>query len=125
MARHKTPTLTEAELRLMKIVWEHDQVTVNDVMTAIPVSKSLAYNTILTTMRILEQKGYLRREKIGRSHVYRPLVSRHQARTKAMRQMVSSFFDGSPEQLMLSVLENEQLTSEEIARLKRMIDKGK
>ena len=125
MARHKTPTLTEAELRLMKIVWEHDQATVNDVLAALSTGKSLAYNTILTTMRILEQKGYLRREKIGRSHVYRPLVSQRQARTKAMQQMVSSFFDGSPEQLMLSVLENERLTPEEIARLKKMIGKGK
>ncbi len=121
MARHKTPTLTEAELRLMKVVWEHDQASVNDVLAALATGKPLAYNTILTTMRILEQKGYLVREKVGRAHIYRPLVSRHQARTKAMRQMVSSFFDGSPEQLMLSVLENERLTPEEIARLKKMI----
>jgi predicted transcriptional regulator len=125
MARHKTPTLTEAELRLMKIVWDHDQATVNDVVAALPAGNTLAYNTILTTMRILEQKGYLRREKVGRSHVYRPLVSRRQARTKAVRHMVSSFFDGSPEQLMLSVLENEQLTPQEITRLKKMIGKGK
>ena len=125
MARHKTPTLTEAELRLMKIVWEHDQATVNDVMEALPTGKALAYNTILTTMRILEQKGYLRREKVGRAHIYHPLVSRRQARTKAMRQMVSSFFDGSPEQLMLSILENERLAPEEVARLKKMISKGK
>ena len=125
MARHKTPTLTAAELRLMKIVWEHDQATVNDVMAALSTGKSLAYNTILTTMRILEQKGYLRREKVGRAHIYRPLVSRRQARTKAVRQMVSSFFDGSPEQLMLSILENERLTPEEITRLKKMIGKGR
>ncbi len=125
MARTKTPTLTEAELRLMKIVWDLKSASVNDVAAALPAEKPLAYNTILTTMRILEHKGYLRREKVGRAHVYRPLVSRRQARTKAVRQMVSSFFDGSPEQLMLSVLENERLTPEEITRLKKMISRGK
>ena len=125
MARSKTPTLTEAELRIMKIVWELERASVNDVAATLPAGKPLAYNTILTTMRILEHKGYLRREKVGRAHVYRPVVSRRQARTKAMRQMVSSFFDGSPEQLMLSIIENERLTPEEIARLKKMISKGK
>jgi predicted transcriptional regulator len=72
-------------------------------------------------MRILESKGYLRREKTGRAHIYRPVVSRHQARGTAVQQLVRSFFDDSPEQLVLSVLDGENLSSEEIARLKKMI----
>ena len=125
MARTPTPTLTEAELRIMKVVWKQGSATVNDVVAALPSGKRLAYNTILTTMRILEQKGCLKREKVGRSHTYRPLVSRGQARRKAVRHMVKSFFDDSPEQLVLSVLENEKLTPEEVARLKKMITREK
>ena len=125
MARKRTPTLTEAELRVMKVVWKQGTATVNDVTDALPAGKRLAYNTILTTMRILEKKGYLRREKAGRAHVYRPAVTKSQARTKAVRQMVQSFFDDSPEQLVLSVLENEKLTPEEIARLKTLINPEK
>jgi predicted transcriptional regulator len=121
MARQKTPTLTEAELRIMKSVWSLEEASVHDVHQAMPTGKRLAYNTILTIMRILEQKGYLLREKEGRAHVYRPAVSQAQARRSAVRHMVQSFFEDSPEQLVLSVLEDEDLTAEEIARLKKMI----
>ena len=122
MARKKTPTLTEAELRLMSIVWEMGEATVNDVMAALPQDKPLAYNTVLTTMRILEQKGYLRRAKEGRAHIYRPSVSRDQAQRQVVRHMVRSFFNNSPELLLLNVLENEKLSPEELARLKKMIE---
>jgi len=123
MARHKTPTLTEAELRVMKAVWKMGAASVAEVQAAFPSTKRLAYNTILTMMRILEQKGYLERQKLGRAHIYRPLVSPGQARSRAVRHLVRSFFEDSPEQLVLSVLQNERLTSEEIAHLKELIDK--
>ncbi len=125
MARKQTPTLTEAELRIMKTVWTLGSASVNDVLAALPNGKRLAYNTILTTMRILERKGYLGHDKAGRAHVYHPLVSRTQARGGAVRHMVKSFFDDSPEQLVLSVLQNENLSPEEITRLKKMIDERK
>ena len=60
MARKKTPNLTEAELRLMKVVWDLKEASVNDVLVNLPEDYNLAYNTVLTTMRILEQKGYLK-----------------------------------------------------------------
>ena len=124
MARKKTPTLTEAELRLMAAVWELGEATVNDVMAALPKGNRLAYNTVLTTMRILEQKGYLRRVKVGRAHVYRPVVSCNQARRQVVRHMVRSFFNGSPELLLLNILENENLSPEELGRLKQMIEEN-
>ncbi len=124
MARKKTPTLTEVESKLMAIVWEKGEATVNDVVAALPDRNRPAYNTVLTTMRILEQKGYLRHIKEGRAHVYRPLVSRNKARRQVVRHMVQSFFNDSPELLLLSILENEKMSPEELERLKQMIKKS-
>ena len=123
MPRPKTPTLTEAELRIMKIIWKSGAASVSDVHTAMPTVNRLAYNTILTTMRILEHKGYLERHKSGRAHVYQPLVSPGQARRKAVKHLLRSLFDDSPEQLVLAVLQDEPLTPEEITHLKQLIDK--
>lgn len=125
MARKRTPTLTEAELRLMAVVWEAGEATVNDVVDALPSHNRPAYNSVLTTMRILEQKGYLCRSKEGRAHVYRPSVSRTQARSQVVRHMVRSFFNDSPELLLLSVLKDEKLGPEELARLKQMMENNK
>jgi len=122
MARKKTSTLTEAESRLMAVIWQSGEATVNEVVAALPERDRPAYNTVLTLLRILEQKGYLRHIKEGRAHVYRPQVSRNQARQQVVRHMVQRFFDNSPELLLLSVLENEKLSAEELERLKQMIE---
>ncbi|MEW5875179.1 MAG: BlaI/MecI/CopY family transcriptional regulator [Candidatus Zixiibacteriota bacterium] len=124
MARTKSPTLTEAELRLMEIVWEKGEATVTDVVDSIPRSRSLAYNTVLTTLRILERKGYLSHEKQGRAFVYRPLVDRHHARRSALKYIMSRFFENSPELLVLNVLENEAIDPKELKRLKRLIEES-
>jgi len=122
MARSKSPTLTEGELRLMKLIWERSETSVADIVAAIPENSKLAYNTVLTTMRILEQKGYLIREKKGRAHIYKPTVSKKQARRFALKHIVNSLFDNSPELLLVSMLENENLSDDEINRLKIMIE---
>jgi BlaI family transcriptional regulator, penicillinase repressor len=124
MARHKTPTLTDAELRIMNVVWDLGEATVNTVADTQRSSRRLAYNTILTMMRILEQKGYLRREKVGRAHIYRPAVDRSQARTRAIRHMLRSLFNNSPELLMVNLLENESLSDSDRERLRQMIDQS-
>ena len=125
MPRKQTPTLTEAELRIMNVVWELDGASVNDVLTALPQGEQPAYNTILTTMRILERKGYLKHVKDGRAFVYRPLVDRRLAQKRAVRQILRTFFDGSREELMVSVLKDESLTPSELSRLKQMINERK
>jgi predicted transcriptional regulator len=124
MARTKSPTLTEAELRLMEIVWEKGEATVTDVVDSIPRSRSLAYNTVLTTLRILERKGYLSHEKHGRAFVYRPMIDRTKARRTALKYIMSRFFENSPELLVLNVLENEAIDSKELKRLKRLIEES-
>ena len=121
MARKKSATLTEAELRLMDILWEKGRATVGDVVEALPGRAPLAYNTVLTTMRILEQKGYVRHNESGRAFVYAPIVDREQAQRSAVKQLVTRFFDNSPGLLALNVLENEKLDASEIDRLKRII----
>ncbi len=125
MARKKSPTLTEAELRLMEILWDKGSATVGDIVAALPKRKGLAYSTVLTTMRILDQKDYVRHEKDGRAFVYHPLVDRSQARKGALKFVMKQFFEGSPELLVMSVLDDESIDPKELRRLKRLIEKGK
>jgi predicted transcriptional regulator len=114
--------LTEAELRLMEILWSRGEATVADVVAAIPKRQALAYSSVLTTMRILEQKGYIAHRQEGRAFVYRPLVDRGEARRNAVKHLLSRFFDGSPEQLVLNVIEQEKLDMAELERLRKVVD---
>ncbi len=122
MARPKSPTLTEAELRLMDVLWKKEAATVSDVVAALPGKEPLAYSTVLTTLRILERKGYLSHEKEGRAYVYQPVVGREEARRSVVRYMMSRFFNNSPEMLVLNILENEALDGDTLERLKQMVD---
>ena len=121
MARKKSPNLTEGELRLMDVMWRKRQATVGDVVASLPDNPPLAYSTVLTTMRILETKGYLRHTKKGRAFVYEPLVAQHEASTKALRHLVSRFFGGSRELLVLNLLKEETIGRAELRRIKKMI----
>jgi len=123
LARKKSPNLTEAELRLMDVVWDKGEVTVSEVAEALPRDLGLAYNTVLTTMRILEEKGFLRhtKSKEGRAFVYRPVVGRDEASRTAVRYLVSRFFRNSPELLVLNLLEDEELSRKELHRIRALI----
>jgi len=125
MARKKSPTLTEAELRLMEVLWERGKSTVTDVADAVSGDAPLAYSTVLTTLRILERKGYLRHAKEGRAFVYEPLVGRGEASRSAVRYVLSRFFGNSPELLVLNMLEDEQIDQQELERLKGLIERSK
>lgn len=126
MARKKSPNLTEAELRLMNVVWERGAVTVAAVAESLRGQPELAYNTVLTTMRILESKGYLRHTKSGegRAFVYHPVVGREQASRKAVRHLLSRFFGNSPELLVLNLLEDEEISEKELKRIRKLIAEG-
>jgi len=120
MARRQSPTLTEAELPIMEVLWDKGSAAVTDVVGRLSNSE-VAYNTVLTTLRILERKGYVRHTKEGRAFVYHPVVQRGEASRKAVRNLMKRFFQDSPELLILNVLEDEMLDEEEIGRLKRLI----
>lgn len=120
MARKKSPNLTEAELRLMDVIWEKGSATVAEVAEALPQDLHLAYNTVLTTLRILENKGYLKHSKAkeGRAFVYRPVVSRGDASRSALRHLVRRFFGNSAEALVLNLLDDERLSEAELERIR-------
>ncbi len=96
----------------------------NDVVEALPQRLSLAYNTVLTTLRILEKKGYVEHVKQGRAFVYHTVVGRDEASRKAVRHLLSRFFDNSSELLVLNVLSNEEIDSAELKRLKKLVEES-
>jgi BlaI family transcriptional regulator, penicillinase repressor len=114
-------TLTEAELRIMNVLWRMGSGTVQQVLDSIGETPSLAYNSVLTTIRVLERKGYLKHLKDGRAHVFTPLVGKQEATRSEIRHLVGRFFKNSHEQLVLNLLEDQGLGREEIARLREMI----
>ena len=121
MPRKKSPTLTEAEVRLMEILWEKGPATVAEVVEALPKRLRLAYSSVLTTLRILEQKGYLRHQVRGRAFLYEAVIDRSAAQRSVVRYVLGRFFNNSAELLVLNLLEQKSLSREEIERLKRRI----
>ena len=121
MARKQSSSLTDAELRLMEVLWKMQSATVSEVVEGLPPDVALAYSTVLTTLRILENKGYLRHRKEGRAYVYTPLVGRDQAKEKAVTHLLRRFFEGSPELLMLNLVEGRKIDPEELKRLRKRI----
>jgi predicted transcriptional regulator len=125
LPRKSGPGLTDAELRLMDVLWDKGAGTVSDVVEALPESLPLAYSTVLTTLRILENKGYLTHRQEGRAYVYRPVIGRDQARQSAVSHLVRRFFDGSRDQLMLRLLEDRGIGAREMKRVRRLIEEDK
>jgi BlaI family transcriptional regulator, penicillinase repressor len=121
----KSLTLTEAELRIMNVLWTRGSGTVQQVLDALLPKPSLAYNSVLTTIRILEDKGYVKHIKDGRAHVYEPVVGREQASRFEIRNLVNRFFKNSPESLVLNLLEDDTIDSDEIQRLRKLIEESK
>ena len=122
MPRKQSATLTEAELRIMDVVWQKGPSTVQQVLDAL--GDELAYNSVLTTIRILERKGYLGHVKDGRAHVYEPLIDRDDATRSEIRHLVSRFFRNSHRALLLNLLEDEAIEDEEVKRLRKMLERS-
>src|SRR5215471_14785349 len=123
MARKRSIDLTQTELRLMEIIWQKERATVSEVVEALAGPSGPAYNTVLTTMTILERKGYLRHTapKTGRAFVYHAAVSRRKASGNAVRHLLSRFFGGSAEALVLNLIEDRKLSEAELKRVREML----
>jgi len=119
MPQKKTRVLTNAEHRIMEVIWARGSATVADVVEALKGKD--AYTTILTLMRILKAKGFLASRKEGRAFVFVPKVDRDTAARKAVHQLLSKFFGGSPSELVLTFLREEELTPEELDAIKQKI----
>jgi predicted transcriptional regulator len=122
LARSQSVTLTEAELRIMNVLWQKGSATVHEVMDGLPAQPVLAYNSVLTIIRILEKKGYLKHLKDGRAHIFVPQVDRAKATRLEVRNVVSRFFGNSHELLALNILEEKGIDAEELQRLRELLE---
>jgi len=122
MPRRRSLTLTDHELRLMNVLWQRESATVSDVVDALE-PPNLAYTTVLSRMRTLEEKGYVAHEKSGRAFVYRPLVKRDDAASSLLDTLLDRFFANSPGVLALTLLDDKRLSKKDLARLKQVIDR--
>ena len=106
----------------MEVLWQKGPATVQHVMEGVSEKTPLAYNSVLTTIRILEKKGYLKHEKDGRAHVYTPLVERQEATRSEIRRLVTRFFGNSHELLVLNILKDQSVDAAELKRLQKMLE---
>ena len=122
MPRTASPALTDAEARVMAVLWDRKRATVADVVEALSTERAVSYSTVQTILRILETKGYVSHSKAARAFVFRPLVNERQARRRALRHLVARLFRGSPGLLVLNVLEDERIDADELKQLKKLIE---
>ena len=122
MPRPRSPTLTDAEAKVMSVLWRKERATVADVVAVLKKQRPVSYSTVQTILRILEEKAYVTHEKVARAFIYRPRVDERQAQRSALRHMVSRLFNGSPSLLVLNVLEDDQIEPDELSRLKKLIE---
>ncbi len=116
------PTLTPQELAIMKVVWSLEKATVRDVYEALRERRSIAYTTVMTMMKILEEKGYLKRARLDRAYVYRPARPRQQVLGAMVRDFVDRVFDGAAGGLVAHLARHGRLSKDERQRIRRIIE---
>ncbi len=122
MPPKQSPTLTEAELRIMDVLWRKGAGTVQQVLDWLPAT--LAYNSVLTTIRILERKAYVKHVKDGRAHIYEPIIGRDEATRSEIKHLIGRFFRNSHEALVLNILQDDSIDAEELKRLREMLERS-
>ena len=116
--------LTEVELELMTILWKLGEGSVSDVIEKLPAERDLAYTSVSTVLRILEQKGVLKTRKEGRGHVYIPSLEKSDYESKAVRHVVDRVFEGTPSALVKQLLGSVKISKKEIEEIKELIEKA-
>lgn len=124
MPRKKSRVLTDHELRLMDVLWRKGNATVANVVGCLS-DPPLAYSTVLTTLRTLEQKGYVAHEKYERAYLYNAAIGRDEAAMSALHYLLDRFFGGSPRSLALSLLDDSRLSDADIAEIKSKAGRNK
>ena len=119
--RPTSPTLTPQELELMKIVWQKRQVTVRDVYETLLAHRKIAYTTVMTMMRVLERKGYVKTTRVERAYVYRPARPERQVLRSMVREFVDRVFNGSTQPLLVHLVEDRRLSSKQLDEIERLI----
>jgi len=121
--RKRSVALTDAEHRIMRVLWDRPRSTVANVVNDIQGPVQPAYNSVLTILRILEKKGYVAHEKDGRAFVYSALVDSQQARRGALSQVLSRFFNGSRADLVMDLFGHEQADADELAKVRALLER--
>ena len=124
MARAPSVALTDGEARVMAVLWQTPVATVAEVVASLHDRYALTYSTVQTLLRILEQKGYVAHDKVGRAFVFRAVVDQGQARRRALKHLIGRLFNGSPSLLVSNVLDDEEIDPREVAQLKRLIERA-
>jgi predicted transcriptional regulator len=122
--RRRSPTLTGQELEIMKIVWERESATVRDVYETLLERRKVAYTTVMTMMKILEQKKYLKRTQAERAYVYRPSQPKRQVIGAMVREFIDRVFNGSAEPLLVHLVDQKELSPEDLEEIARLRRKG-
>ncbi len=120
--RTSNPTLTPQELAIMKVVWKLDAATVRDVYEILRAKRTIAYTTVMTMMKILEDKGYLKKVRVERAYVYRPTKPRQQVVGAMVRDFVDRVFDGAAGGLLLHLARDRRLSKDERTTIRRIIE---
>jgi predicted transcriptional regulator len=119
--RPRSATLTPQELEIMKVVWQKGQATVRDVYETLLERRKIAYTTVMTMMRVLEKKGYVKTRREGRAYLYRPAHPQRQVVRSMVREFVDRVFNGSAQPLLVHLVEDRRLSKEELDELERLI----
>lgn len=122
MQKKKEKLLTEVELELMSIVWKLETCVVRDVLDALPEGRDVAYTSVAKIMKILEDKGVLRSEKKEKTHIFSPVLSRDEYEKRTLRHMTERLFDGNPSSMVMRLLDESDLTTEELKQIRRTLD---
>jgi predicted transcriptional regulator len=120
---HSEKLLTETELELMAILWKIGEGSVSDVMAQLPADRPLAYTSVSTILRILEQKKVLTNRKEGRGHIYVPRLKKSDYEAKTVRHIVEKVFDGTPVALVKQLLDSVSIDQDELDELRKLISK--
>ena len=121
--RHKSKTLTEQELEIMKVVWAKQTATVRDVYETLLLQRKIAYTTVMTMMKILEKKGYLKKQLRDRAYLYRPTEPQSVVLRKMVREFIRHVFNGSAEPLLAHLVEDRSISEKELQELMRLVRK--
>jgi BlaI family transcriptional regulator, penicillinase repressor len=122
--RHPSTTLTGAELEIMHVVWGLEQATVRDVYEALRERRKVAYTSVMTVMKILEQKGHLKKKQEDRAYVYRPARPRAQVLQTMVRDFVDRVFQGAAKPLLVHLVEDTHLSPQDVAEIRRLLRKA-
>jgi predicted transcriptional regulator len=123
--RPRHATLTPQELEIMKLVWERDSSTVRDVYEALLVRRKIAYTTVMTMMKILETKGYLKKRRQDRAFIYRPAHPRSQVIGGMIREFIDRVFNGSAEPLLVHLVKSRRIREKDLEKIARMVEEAK